>query len=216
MSSISSSGERNWHLLARLFRARQARLKLHAIAPVHATTPVTIMSQPGDAAMDDSQMDHPDSQTIAEETPADNVFLPPSVDKVRQLLGESYTHVSPVPPSLAADMNTECVLGVDEAGRGPVLGGYRPGRLECADIDQSQDLWCTRYTIYRCLCTTHYSPKRIISMTRKSSHQPCVQTSWRRYALQEPISTSTAVGLQEVCLRAIYPPPNCELMEPTT
>lgn len=80
------------------------------------------MSQLADEVMEDVQGDLPESQAVAEETPAENVFIPPSIDRVRVLSGESYTHLSPVPDSVTADTSIECVLGVDEAGRGPVLG----------------------------------------------------------------------------------------------
>jgi len=70
-------------------------------------------------------------------------YIPPSVWRPETLAGESYSHFSPVPPSLlpqpvpatvAGSTSTEttpaptttpgepCCLGVDEAGRGPVLG----------------------------------------------------------------------------------------------
>lgn len=44
----------------------------------------------------------------------------PSVNVEQIRRGQSYTHLSPVPAEF--DESTECVLGVDEAGRGPVLG----------------------------------------------------------------------------------------------
>lgn len=63
-----------------------------------------------------------DSQDIAQETPAKDVFIAPSIHEQAILAGGSYTHHSPLPETLAIDLSTECVLGVDEAGRGPVLG----------------------------------------------------------------------------------------------
>ncbi len=75
--------------------------------------------------MDETQ---PESQDIAQETPPEDVFLAPSIHEQQVLSGESYAHYSPVPEAIttSSETSTECVLGVDEAGRGPVLGTILP------------------------------------------------------------------------------------------
>lgn len=77
--------------------------------------------------MADTQEDvQMDSQAIEQETPPSDVFMAPSINKPDILAGKTYSHFSPIPTQISQDMQKECVLGVDEAGRGPVLGRRFP------------------------------------------------------------------------------------------
>ena len=78
--------------------------------------------------MADSQLE----EGFVLETPASEVFIAPSINHEQLFTGSSYTHFSAVPPTLLPTPNAAspdsptpgpaCALGVDEAGRGPVLG----------------------------------------------------------------------------------------------
>ena len=69
-------------------------------------------------------MEEPDSQDpTQEDVPTESIFIAPSIHEADILAGISYTHRSPIPQLINDDLSSiECVLGVDEAGRGPVLG----------------------------------------------------------------------------------------------
>lgn len=67
-------------------------------------------------------MEELEIQDIAQETPAEDVFNAPSIHQDELVAGVSYIHHAPLPDVIKDDLSTECVLGVDEAGRGPVLG----------------------------------------------------------------------------------------------
>ncbi len=78
------------------------------------------------STMVDTIIDRPnlvqEPSDLAQETPPEDVFIAPSIYRQRLLCGESYTHHSEVPAVFMEEASTEYVLGVDEAGRGPVLG----------------------------------------------------------------------------------------------
>jgi hypothetical protein len=74
-------------------------------------------------SQEDVQME---TEEIEQETPHSDVFMAPSISKSDILAGKSYSHFSPIPKQIADDMSGEVVLGVDEAGRGPVLGTTHP------------------------------------------------------------------------------------------
>ncbi|RDW69172.1 ribonuclease H2 catalytic subunit RNH201 [Aspergillus mulundensis] len=101
-----------------------------------------------------------------------SIFLPPSIDKPRLLAGESYAHFSPAPPAISTQTTTTdtesdyLILGVDEAGRGPVLGPmvysafYLPSSLHHSllskehNFDDSKVLTTgVRANLMRILCT---------------------------------------------------------------
>ncbi|KAK1828303.1 ribonuclease HII [Podospora conica] len=85
-----------------------------------------------------TDLETPDLETPS--TPISTTFIPPSINRPALLAGDSYTYFSPVPPSLLVPITTDtttdtttspgaatstlppCALGIDEAGRGPVLG----------------------------------------------------------------------------------------------
>ncbi|KAF4510867.1 hypothetical protein G6O67_002725 [Ophiocordyceps sinensis] len=71
----------------------------------------------------------PEEEAAASSSPpASSTFLPPSIHTETLLSGASYSHFSPIPASLLTPSDPTssapppCALGVDEAGRGPVLG----------------------------------------------------------------------------------------------
>lgn len=104
--------------------------------------------------MEESQ-DFPD---LAQETPAEDVFIAPSIDRQRILSGESYSHFSPIPEILQKDTGIEVVLGVDEAGRGPVLGPMVYG-IYYLPISMHQSLLAD---------THHFDDSKVLTATVRS------------------------------------------------
>ncbi|KAK2741454.1 hypothetical protein FQN57_005587 [Myotisia sp. PD_48] len=107
-----------------------------------------------------------------------NTFIPPSINCSALLDGGSYAHYSPCPPNITSSLvsspetpnihiqPTPCALGIDEAGRGPVLGPmvysafYLPIELhrsllaEEHHFDDSKVLTAeVRSSLMRSLCT---------------------------------------------------------------
>lgn len=112
--------------------------------------------------MEDSQ----EPQDLERETPAQNVFIPPSIDKTAIVSGVSYSHFSAVPASLQGEACPDCVLGVDEAGRGPVLG------------PMVYALYYLPKSMHRSLLadTHHFDDSKVLSATVRSSLMQAICT----------------------------------------
>ncbi|KKK22856.1 hypothetical protein ARAM_005894 [Aspergillus rambellii] len=128
---------------------------------------------------DASIQDTPHSPEPSSTSVSTSTFIPPSIDQARLFAGDSYAYYSPCPPKIAnkpGNSATEpepepepedyLVLGVDEAGRGPVLGPmvysafYLPHTLHHAlltkeySFDDSKVLTPgVRANLMRILCT---------------------------------------------------------------
>ncbi|KIW37893.1 ribonuclease HII [Exophiala oligosperma] len=91
-----------------------------------------------------------EEETAVSEVPASAVFVPPSVQDHEDALldGKSYAHYSAVPEAIStnseSELGTPCVLGVDEAGRGPVIGPMIYG-VYYLPIELEQSLLSTTY-----------------------------------------------------------------------
>lgn len=115
-------------------------------------------------------MDIQKSQDLAQETPVDDVFMAPSIDRDQIKAGTSYTYMSPIPETVKTDMSTECVLGVDEAGRGPVLGmAFSSHHSPIAFLTNNpQAPWSTACIICQSHSIAHSSLRHIISTIQRS------------------------------------------------
>lgn len=70
-------------------------------------------------------------------------FIPPSLHSGDLDIHDSFTYLSSIPSSVAQDISAPCILGVDEAGRGPVLGPMVYAVCYCRadfkdDLDQTE------------------------------------------------------------------------------
>ena len=110
-----------------------------------------------------------------EEIAASAVFVPSSVQEHREALlsGRSYAYYSNVPgaittrtPSLS-DSGTSCVLGVDEAGRGPVIGPMIYG-VYYLPIEIQQSLLADTY---------HFDDSKVLTPAVRANLMKAVCTS---------------------------------------
>ncbi|POS78447.1 ribonuclease HII [Diaporthe helianthi] len=175
--------------------------------------------------MEDTQTTEADTALeTALETPASDVFIPPSIHDGPLLAGESYSHFSPVPPALASPSSepgdgVPCCLGVDEAGRGPVLGPmvygvfYLP--LELSDpllrdkhrFDDSKVLTpAVRSALMEKLCTSSPSPDDDGDDGHNTLHARC---GW----------ATTALSARDISANMLRPSPaynlNAQAMDAT-
>ncbi|TGZ77759.1 hypothetical protein EX30DRAFT_343827 [Ascodesmis nigricans] len=106
-----------------------------------------------------------DAQSQDLDIPLSATFIPPSITRPLLSSSTSYTHHSPHPPILtSSDDRPPCILGVDEAGRGPVLGpmvyavAYTPLNsshfLKSHSFDDSKKLTASfRSQLFHSTCT---------------------------------------------------------------
>lgn len=181
--------------------------------------------------MEDTIMD--DTPNIALETPpsSDSSYIPPSVDRTATLAGETHTYFSPVPPILlpsspssdssTTEPGTPCILGVDEAGRGPVLGPmvygvfYLPAELstpllkEKHHFDDSKVLTpAVRTQLMRELCTppppsSSSSPPNNDSSKKQPSPTPTLYTH-TGFATSSLSARSISSGMLRPANRSAY------------
>lgn len=89
-----------------------------------------------------------------------NEFAPPSLlngDDVDPF--KTYTYLSPVPTDIASSDGAPCILGVDEAGRGPVLGPMVYAMSYCLE-SYSEELATTGFQDSKVL--THEKRERLL------------------------------------------------------
>ncbi len=93
------------------------------------------MSQPTEDYTEDVPMAEDAGSPEDGSSAAGDGFIPPTVAEhmLELLAGSSYEHFSPLPEILRNEPDTECVMGIDEAGRGPVLGTICPLPLCTSD-----------------------------------------------------------------------------------
>jgi len=112
---------------------------------------------------------------MEEEVSSGSVFVPPSVWDHRDALlaGRSYTHYSCVPERVSTNTSAECepgtacVLGVDEAGRGPVIGPMIYG-VYYLPVEIQQSLLASTY---------HFDDSKVLTPTVRANLMKSVCTS---------------------------------------